>query len=399
MTSVVALEVRGVGGRRSASGVRPVRIHCRARIEERRIMDNYREHLRDGNHITAPRRSLPCRKPATPCSAASNQDSENNMNTASLVLRAVPLCFVLLCCVSASAREPAHADPLRIHVVDVAGAIDVTMPGVKHDVAPSDGMELPSRIGSGEDRRLGLAQGATSIAIGPNSDVEIPPAAAKGQLIARLVQHRGNVFYDVAPRGLDKLRVESPLLVAVVKGTQFSVAVQDDRTTISLFEGLLEIRTPDGEQVTELRAGEIAMRSRDDASIRILQMAEEQPAAPQARVDARDAAADDAGLPARVPAADSLGADARIEADVIADLAVAGEGLARDAVAAIDVGRDLGVSLGAIAQAPLALDLDVGERGLDVALGADAALGDASAGLAVDAGLDLGAGTLDTGLD
>ena len=58
-----------------------------------------------------------------------------------------------------------------------------------------------------------------------------------------------------------KLRVETPLLVAVIKGTQFNVAVQPDSTTISLFEGRLEIRTPDDTDVVQLNAGEIAIRS------------------------------------------------------------------------------------------------------------------------------------------
>ncbi|HVJ29627.1 MAG TPA: FecR domain-containing protein, partial [Gammaproteobacteria bacterium] len=69
-----------------------------------------------------------------------------------------------------------------------------------------------------------------------------------------MVQRRGNVFYDVAPRDLGKLRVETPLLVAVIKGTQFNVAVQPDSTTISLFEGRLEIRTPDNNDVVQLNA-------------------------------------------------------------------------------------------------------------------------------------------------
>ena len=37
-----------------------------------------------------------------------------------------------------------------------------------------------------------------------------------------------------------KLRVETPYLVAVIKGTQFNVAVTGDTSTISLHEGVLE---------------------------------------------------------------------------------------------------------------------------------------------------------------
>ena len=53
-------------------------------------------------------------------------------------------------------------------------------------------------------------------------------------------------------------------LVGVVKGTQFNVAAQDEATTISLFEGLLEVRAADESGVVDLKAGEIASRQRDD---------------------------------------------------------------------------------------------------------------------------------------
>ena len=151
-------------------------------------------------------------------------------------------------------------------------------------------------------RHVGLTQAGTNISVANDTDVEIPAEAVDGNLVARLVQHRGNVFYDVAPRDVGKLRVETPLLVAVIKGTQFNVAVQEDSTTISLFEGRLEIRTPDDSDVMQLNAGEIAIRSRIDGAIRVVGMDDERAAAPAA---ARPAVADAAAArtaPARAAA-------------------------------------------------------------------------------------------------
>ena len=89
---------------------------------------------------------------------------------------------------------------------------------------------------TGNDGTLGIKQ-AHNIIVSLDSEIAIPEEAVDGNLIARLVQYRGNVFYDVAPREVSKLRVETPLLVAVIKGTQFNVAVQEDSTTISLVRG------------------------------------------------------------------------------------------------------------------------------------------------------------------
>ena len=127
----------------------------------------------------------------------------------------------------------------RVTVTAVAGVVDVTMAGNTVAVSSNSTVLLPARIVAGHDGNVGLTQAGTNINVANDTDVEIPAEAVDGDLIARLVQHRGNVFYDVAPRDVGKLRVETPLLVAVIKGTQFNVAVQQDSTTISLFEGRL----------------------------------------------------------------------------------------------------------------------------------------------------------------
>lgn len=180
----------------------------------------------------------------------------------------------------------------RITVTDVGGDVDVTMAGNAEAVSPNSTVLLPARIVTGHDGTLGLTQAGTKISVSNDTDVEIPAEAVDGNLVARLVQHRGNVFYDVAPRDVGKLRVETPFLVAVIKGTQFNVSVADGTTTISLFEGRLELLMPDDSDVVELNAGEIAIRSLIDDSIRIIGMDDLRvavpppPAAPAARDDA-----------------------------------------------------------------------------------------------------------------
>src|ERR1044071_3698397 len=153
----------------------------------------------------------------------------------------------------------------RAGSVALSGAIIASF--ILFGVRDVTALDLPARIVTGDDGTIGLEQAKTTIAVAPNSDVEIPAEAVDGQLIARLVQHRGNVFYDVAHRDVGKLRVETPFLVAVIKGTQFNVAVQEDSTTISLFQGQLEIRSPESDAVVLLNAGEIATRSLTDRSI------------------------------------------------------------------------------------------------------------------------------------
>src|SRR6185503_2358214 len=171
---------------------------------------------------------------------------------------------LLLTIVAASSHADSNAvrdaDDSRISVASVAGEVDFTMAGNAVEASPNDTVLLPARIVTGHDGNVGLTQAGTNVSVANDSDVEIPAEAVDGNLIARMVQHRGNVFYDVAPRDLGKHRVETPFLVAVIKGTQFNVAVDERGTTISLFEGSLEIHTPDDSDIIQLNAGEIAIR-------------------------------------------------------------------------------------------------------------------------------------------
>src|SRR5690606_31558706 len=184
----------------------------------------------------------------------------------------------------------AHA----IVVTERSGDVAITTNGRAHDGGTGSTLALPSRIATGSDGVVALAQDQTRISIAPQSDVEIPADAAEGHLVARLVQRSGNVFYDVQKREAGKLRVETPFLVAVIKGTQFNVAVQGDRTTISLFEGRLEIHTPDDSEIIQLNAGQIAIRSMIDDSIRVIGMNDQALALPPVNDAAHVAAARDA---------------------------------------------------------------------------------------------------------
>jgi hypothetical protein len=312
-------------------------------------------------------------------------------------------------------------DAARIAVTAVAGDVDVTMAGAAADVQPQSTVSLPARVVTGSDGMLGLTQAGTNITVAGDSDVEIPAEAVDGNLIARLVQHRGNVFYDVAHRDAGKLRVETPFLVAVIKGTQFNVAVQNDSTTISLFEGRLEIRTPDGGDVIQLNAGEIAIRSRTDDTIRVLGMNEERVEAPRAagRIgnDAIAAAAADEATVTTIVAdgiarasegatADNSPAAVSAQASSGAvDLGNAslGERATMQIASGLDLAGDkpIGVDTQAsvdLGLASTALDLSAGAGGLDAGLNANLNLGAATVAVGVDAGIDLGAGAVDLGV-
>jgi hypothetical protein len=168
---------------------------------------------------------------------------------------------------------PAFAlDAGDITVGSLKGEVQVTMNGAARRVRVGSVLELPATVRTGRDGAIELRQGTTSVAVGPDTVLEFPALEKPGAPVDRVIQPRGNAFYDIGKREGRKLRVETPYLVGVVKGTQFNVAAQDESATISLFEGLLEVRAADDSAVVELEAGEIASLRRGEKSISVLRM-------------------------------------------------------------------------------------------------------------------------------
>jgi hypothetical protein len=182
-------------------------------------------------------------------------------------LAALSLAVMLLASPAAFALDSGD-----IVVSSIKGEVHIAVRGADTKLRAGSILELPATVRTGRDGAIELRQGATSISVGPDSLLEFPALATPGGSIDRVVQPRGTSFYNVGKRGGRKLRIETPFLVGVVKGTQFSVVAQDHATTISLFEGLLEVRSADDSDVIDLHAGEIASRDRAATDISVMKM-------------------------------------------------------------------------------------------------------------------------------
>lgn len=183
-------------------------------------------------------------------------------------LRAIPL-FLSVLFVAPAAFA---LDSGEIVVVSAKGEVQVTMKGAAVNVRAGSVLELPATLSTGRDGSVELKQGATTVSVGPDTTLDFPALEKPGAPIDRILQPSGNAFYNIGKRDGRKLRVETPYLVGVVKGTQFNVSSRDEATTISLFEGLLEVRATNDSAVVDLKAGEIAARRRGDKSISVIRM-------------------------------------------------------------------------------------------------------------------------------
>ncbi|MGH8131089.1 MAG: FecR domain-containing protein [Steroidobacteraceae bacterium] len=320
------------------------------------------------------------------------------------ILLACVLCVLLPLRAVAS---PAADD---IVVVAVKGEVQVTSGGTTQGARAGSKLDLPAAIRTGHDGSIDLRQGDTTIGVGPDTQLDFPALTAGGRAIERVSQPLGNAYYNVGPRGNRRLRVETPYLVAVIKGTQFNVAVTPDSSTISLHEGQLEVlATESGIAAVELNAGEIAIRHSGEKTIRVLQLKNGAASSAASSGDNGDQGPEipDDGSPLGDevdevfgpgnPGSPTSPTDGSVTVDVADDI---GAGIDLG-VGAIDAGVDAGVDpgLGAIdAGVDAGVDLS-GAGTVDAAVDASTDLGAAGVDAAADVGADLGAGTVDAGVD
>jgi hypothetical protein len=296
-----------------------------------------------------------------------------------------------------------------IVVVSTKGEVSFTVNGAARTIRAGGVLEPPATLRTGRDGSVELRQGATTVSVGPETLLEFPALEKRGAPIDRVLQPRGNAFYDIGKREGRKLRIETPYLVGVVKGTQFNVAAQDESTTISLFEGLLEVRASDGSDVVDLKAGEIASRKRGDKSISVMKMdAGKAPTTSPRQPAGSGSNSGDSPTPPRTPPSGSGGGTRHVDDDIAAIHVVPGvvdtlngsgassgvgvaasvyEGVDAGANASVDAENAIGVNTNAAVDVtPSGVAIDAGTR-------VDAGVVSVDAGAAVN----LGGGEVDVG--
>jgi hypothetical protein len=335
----------------------------------------------------------------------------------------------LVACVTQSAMAATSASRGDIVVVTVHGTVDATMAGMNVPLSAGAILQLPATVRTGADGAVELRQGTSTFAAASNTELEIPQSAAEDGLIERIVQIRGNAFYSIGKRTGTRLRVEAPYLVAVIKGTQFNVAAQEDSTTIALFEGHLEVRASDDSDVVDLDAGEIAIRHRNDVSISVLRLnaaardsrrnqelaAQPQADSPRSTSDVVAARSDDTAsrprvdttLPTDGPTRSNDVSVTPTERGRIADaLPDTTELAAKTAVAVdlpagnVDVNTGVTAAVGEVVTADVGADarVDIPAGAASVDVGATAAVGEvASVDTSVSTAVNVPAGTVDVG--
>lgn len=252
--------------------------------------------------------------------------------------------------------------------------------------------QLPARveIRTHDNAHAVIVHGFDKLELEPNSKVSVMPEADEDATTA-VNQLAGKVGYSVQKRKASTFSVTAPFLVAVVKGTSFTVDVNEDSTQVDVDEGTVAVtNASDGETAT-VTAGMTASVSASTAGVTTSTTQGSNSSNSSIGVSAEGGTSGAGGVEG---ASASVGVGVG-EGGVGAGVGVGAGGVGVSAGVGVgDGGAEAGVGVGAGGVGASA-GVGVGDSGAAAGVGADAGGVGASAGVGVGdsgVGADAGAG-------
>jgi hypothetical protein len=185
-----------------------------------------------------------------------------------VMLTRVTLLFVLawLAVAAAGIATPTQAqdaDPAAWRVSRSSGSVWVVTAGATPaSLSDRTQLEPGDSIRTGNNGRVLLERGKETILIAPNSALTIS-ATQKDPASTTIAQQSGSIRLQVEKRNVRNFEVETPFLVAAVKGTQFTVTVNRNGASVQVSGGSVEVtdfKTGDHALIAPGQAAKVAAR-------------------------------------------------------------------------------------------------------------------------------------------
>lgn len=166
--------------------------------------------------------------------------------------KSIIVAFSLLCTSSAALAEEWIAERLRGTVMQLERNTWVALE--RGDVVPDGG-----KVRTAANGRLELVRGQESIALGPNTQIAVRDAA--GQKMTSVIQSSGVVTIEAEKRNVQHFSVQTPILAAIVKGTQFTVTYSNGLATVDVASGVVQVQDSVHDMVVDVTRGQSAAAS------------------------------------------------------------------------------------------------------------------------------------------
>ena len=151
----------------------------------------------------------------------------------------------------------ASAAPDGWKISEKSGTVTVLHSGVSKIALQGNAIAMGDVVNTGANGRAVLVRGQEYLVIAPNSRLRIADPAPSGGMI-QILQDVGNIIFKIKRKSTPHFAVQTPYLAAVVKGTTFSVTVNESGASVQVIEGAVEVKTNDGGASDIVRPGMIA---------------------------------------------------------------------------------------------------------------------------------------------
>jgi len=131
-----------------------------------------------------------------------------------------------------------------------SGDASITTTGQWLALAESMMIKPGDNLRTGQTGQVLLKRGEETILMSPNSVIGIGAESQSG-LSTTIIQQAGPILLEVEKRSVNHFAVETPSLVAVVKGTHFRVTVSSSDSRVDVLGGQVEVQ--------DLKSGQYAM--------------------------------------------------------------------------------------------------------------------------------------------
>ena len=117
-------------------------------------------------------------------------------------------------------------------------------------------VETNQLLRTGPDGRVGLVRGTETIELEGNTLISLQDAGA--EMMTSVTQRKGTIVIDVEKRNVQHFSVQTPYLVAVVKGTRFAVVVDGNAARVDVDRGVVQVQDTSNDLVSDVRPGQQA---------------------------------------------------------------------------------------------------------------------------------------------
>jgi len=131
--------------------------------------------------------------------------------------------------------------------------------GLIQQVALAEGKRVfdEATIITGENGRTILTRGTEVVTIGKNSRVTLPPTDTSGR--TKILHRSGTAIYNVRKKPARHFSVDTPNIVAVVKGTKFEIDESRDSSVVSVYSGIVEVTSRVDGRTVRVEPGQTAI--------------------------------------------------------------------------------------------------------------------------------------------